>query len=70
MQLLYDTVDDFLKAKNDRDRRDAMKTAVLCLEHGSYGAEKRNTAILDEFERLEGAEAASFYKQHKDTILS
>ena len=71
LQLLHDSLGDVLDAKNDSDREDAKKAVALCLKFAKFGNEakhKPDTAILDEYERLEDGDATFYYKQHEEAI--
>jgi hypothetical protein len=72
LQLLHGCLSDFLNGKSDGDREAADRSIKLCWEHSTLpkiGA-KVETAILDEYERLEGEYASFYYRQHKDAIAS
>jgi hypothetical protein len=70
-RVLHASLDDFLNAKTEADRNAAERSVNLCLKHGSLTkVGKPDTAILDEYEALEGEDATAFYKKHEKTIHS
>lgn len=75
MQLLHGSLADYLNAKNDIDRARAKKDVDLCWEHSTLPklGEKSSapdTAILDQYERLEDEDATAFYKENQTAILA
>jgi hypothetical protein len=70
-RVLHASLDDFLNAKSDSDRNAAQRAVDLCLKHGALTKVGRpDTAILDQYEALEGEDATAFYRKHEKTIHS
>jgi hypothetical protein len=64
-------LDDFLNAKTEADRNAAERSVNLCLKHGSLTkVSKPDTAILDEYERLESEDASAFHRKRQPEILA
>ena len=72
LQLLHGCLADYLNAKSDADRASAKKSIHLCWEHSTLPkvGPKPDTAILDDYERIEDPEESSkFYRENQRAIL-
>ena len=64
-RVLHASLDDFRNVKTEADRNAAERSVNLCLKHGSLTkVSKPDTAILDEYERLESEDASAFHRKH------